>query len=223
MSEKPFDVQDFMRTGGIVMPTLCKRHEYDLIVDQLKVPESGPWRSYYIVAQILMFQGMCADGRFQKRVGPDGGTEAMNIVLSEIGCGACWNGALYRLVVRLMKRGFDYASEVSLGKRVDEDWQRWIGTKPDVRVDGPALAQSLEAFGVLRRIRAGEKFTRESLLEQQAMVNCPHCQKILAIVDVGEPIGGTNPWTQLPDEYFPLLLSDGFTARLWKTEPRGAI
>lgn len=113
--------------GGIYLPRLCQRHEHDLVVAQLRLKPEDTWRAHYVVAQILMFQGLSATERFRRRVGPEGGVAAMNIVLAEIGCPACWNGALYRLVVQLFKKGgFHHAAKVSQNWALDEEWSRWM-------------------------------------------------------------------------------------------------
>lgn len=110
-----------------MMPDICAEHQYDLIVHELRIPETGPWRAHYVVAQMLFFQGLTALESFQSRVGKDGDQRTITLVLAEIGCPACHNRALYKLVVRTLKKGMGYAAKIVQRKGVDDDWRRWMG------------------------------------------------------------------------------------------------
>lgn len=133
MSDEKPHVQDFMRDGGIVVPRLCQRHEHDLVVQQLRLSPNDDWRSHMVLALILLFQATTATDRFRKRcggdrdAGDDADVAAMNIVLSEIGCLACWNGAVYRLVLSVFRRGgFEHAAAVGKDWSCDADFARWM-------------------------------------------------------------------------------------------------
>jgi hypothetical protein len=59
------------------------------------------------------------------------------------------------------------------------------------------------------------ELTADNLLG--AIILCPHCNQKLRVINVGEPVDGTNPGGQ-KDQYFPIQLADGYWARMWKTE-----
>lgn len=130
MSEK-FSVEEFTATGGILIPKLCERHRHDLIVRQLHVtPTSSPGHmAWTVIASILLFQGAVVDEKF--RATTDGSTGALNLFLRSIECPACWKPALYRLVVRVCKRGFDHAARVGKMDLHDDDFSRWLGRSSD--------------------------------------------------------------------------------------------
>lgn len=73
MSEKPL----------VNVPNMCKKHQ-SLLIHQVGIPETGPWRSLIIMAQIALFQAATVrEGMYEKI---DGDITR----LSEIGCLACY-------------------------------------------------------------------------------------------------------------------------------------
>jgi hypothetical protein len=68
--------------NAIMMPELCFEHQ-KLLVSKAGVPESGPWRSLIIVAQLALFQAASADDKIQKEIGGD------IHQIGKIGCLAC--------------------------------------------------------------------------------------------------------------------------------------
>lgn len=124
--EKPFSVEEFTTNGGIVLPVICKWHEHDLVVKQLRVTEdeTPSWRVWFVVASILLFQGTVVDKRFQ--ASSDGSVAAINAFLVDVGCPCCANLALYKLVIRVLKKGLDHAVAVSKFETKDPEFQRWL-------------------------------------------------------------------------------------------------
>jgi len=100
----------------IMVPSLCDRHLHELVIRRLKMPESGPWRSRVVIAQILLFQWTATDPRFWKRCGKtqdERDVAAMNIVVAEIGCLACWSPRGFRVIWNMMRDDLDAAVAAS--------------------------------------------------------------------------------------------------------------
>lgn len=64
------------------------------------------------------------------------------------------------------------------------------------------------------------KITKESLKVIAILMHCPHCNQNLRVIDVAPTAQeGINPWSKQPDQWIAIQLSDGYWARMWKTEP----
>lgn len=96
----------------INIPDMCKMHQ-SLLVHQVGVPESGPWRSLIIMAQIALFQGATADPTFYERLGGDLGR------IGEIGCLACFKPDRFGEIVEAVK-----STDAGAIKRLGESWLR---------------------------------------------------------------------------------------------------
>jgi hypothetical protein len=105
----------------IVVPQFCRFHQHELIVRELRIPESGPWMSSTVIAQILMFQAAAASERVAKRTEND--ANALSLVLNELGCLACAFPRAWRRAIRVMLKGFHHAAQVSKREVQDPDWQ----------------------------------------------------------------------------------------------------
>jgi hypothetical protein len=62
---------------------MCRTHQH-LLVSQVGIPESGPWRALIIMAQLTLFQAATADPTFHQKLSGDLGR------IAEIGCLACF-------------------------------------------------------------------------------------------------------------------------------------
>ena len=114
-SEKPADDRP-----EIVVPTMCERHRYDLLVRRMKLGPDDSWMVYDLTMQILLFQAASADPRIHARTGGD--SRQLSLVLAEIGCLACWERKYYRKAMVIMRKGIEHAAKVAQGKRHDADW-----------------------------------------------------------------------------------------------------
>ena len=94
----------------IIVPDMCRMHQ-SLLVHQAGVPESGPWRSLIIMAQIALFQGATADPTFHERLGGD-----LNRI-GEIGCLACFTPDRFGEIVEVAK-----STDAGAIKRLGELW-----------------------------------------------------------------------------------------------------
>lgn len=104
----------------VMIPSYCESHLYELLVLRLGIPESGPWQSRTVISQMLLFQWVCVDPRFWRRCGNEEcerDTHAMNIVLAEIGCLACFAPKGFRVVWQMMRGDLDAA--IGASKRGD--------------------------------------------------------------------------------------------------------
>lgn len=107
-------------TNPIMVPNLCERHLHELVVQRLKLREYEPWRSRVIIAQILLFQFTATDPRFWKRCSltqDERDNQAMNIVLSEIGCLGCCQPKGFATVWQMMRD--DLEGAIAASKRGD--------------------------------------------------------------------------------------------------------
>ena len=57
-------------------------------------------------------------------------------------------------------------------------------------------------------------FRREDWLS--AMVGCPHCHRVLKIVEARGPYLGFNPTSRQLDRWWEVILEDGEGARMWE-------
>lgn len=108
-----------MTNPQVMLPPICDRHDHDLIVRQLKLRPSDPWRVYHVVAQLLLFNRVVAEDGIAKRA--EGDASNLTLVLAELGCLACARPALYRRVVLVCRKGLEHAAAVSRGERTDPD------------------------------------------------------------------------------------------------------
>lgn len=106
----------------VVVPELCKKHQRDLIVRRLKVPESGPWQGTLAAAQLLLFNRAAADPRIVARA--EQSTENLTLVLAEVGCLACYLPEWYRRSITVLRRGLGHAIAVAYGKDEDPEWPK---------------------------------------------------------------------------------------------------
>lgn len=117
---------DEIPPNAIVPAQLCQWHQHDLIVHKLRIPQSGPWASNMIIANAMLFSLTTLEDNFNFRVarfGADGYTAAMNGVLAEIGCLACYRDRNYNRVVRILRRGgLEYAAKLMKGEAKDPDF-----------------------------------------------------------------------------------------------------
>lgn len=181
----------------IQIPTLCERHRHDLIVRRLKIREDEPWLATEVTAQLLLFGRAAADPRITAIA--QGTTEGLRIAIGGIRCLACFDPEGYRRAVRLLRKGLPHAAKVARGEARDPDWPTEL---------------------TLRSQRTGP-ITPETLLG--SIVHCPHCDKVLPIVDVLDPFEGNDP-SGKPNHGWLVRLSDGYCARFWANEyetPRG--
>lgn len=94
----------------IMLPEMCLTHQ-KLLVEKAEVPESGPWRSLLIVAQIALFQAATTDEKVYKEIGGD----VKNI--TKIGCIACRKGPQFWDVIDTYK-----ANGLAGVKALGEKW-----------------------------------------------------------------------------------------------------
>lgn len=99
-----------MTAPQIQVPQMCKKHQ-TLLVRQVGVPESGPWRSLIIMAQIALFQGATADQAFYDRIGGDLGR------VEEVGCLACFKPDCFGEIVEAAK-----SPDGGAIKKLGESW-----------------------------------------------------------------------------------------------------
>jgi hypothetical protein len=92
---------------------LCRRHEHELIVHDLEIPESGPWKPAMLYAQMLLFSKVAGDPRVVARI--DGDDHNLSLVLAEIGCMACFAPDVYERAVRVLRKGLSHAARVVVG------------------------------------------------------------------------------------------------------------
>ncbi len=72
---------------------LCQKHQA-LLVHQVDVPESGPWRTLLVIAQVVLFQMVTTDPKVHVRLGG-------NIHrIKELGCLACLHPDYFGEVVQ---------------------------------------------------------------------------------------------------------------------------
>ncbi len=72
---------------------MCDLHQ-SLLVQQVGVPESGPWRALILLAQITLLKGATADPALYDRIGGDLGR------LGEVGCLACFRPDYFGAIVQ---------------------------------------------------------------------------------------------------------------------------
>jgi hypothetical protein len=103
-------------TNSVMVPDLCDRHLHELVVRRLKLAPSDGWRAKVIIAQILLFQWTATDPRFWRRCGKtveERDRQAMNIVLAEIGCLACYSPRGFSTIWRMIRDDLDGAVAAS--------------------------------------------------------------------------------------------------------------
>jgi len=98
-----------MADKPIEMPAMCETHQA-LLVHQVGVPESGPWRSLIIVANVVLFQMVSTDQNVYDRVGGDAHR------LKELGCLACLHPDYFGEVVQAAQSS-DMQAMKKLGER----------------------------------------------------------------------------------------------------------
>lgn len=109
-----------MDRSTIHIQRLCARHEHELVVHRLQIPEDGPWLVAVVTAQILLFQWASADDAIWKRAERDAAN--LTLVLAEIGCLACRYVPGFDAAVRVLQKGIDHAAMVAQGKASDPEW-----------------------------------------------------------------------------------------------------
>lgn len=82
MADKPIDVAP-----------LCQTHA-GLLIQQVGVPETGPWRSLLMVAQVVLFQMASTNKQTYERIGGD------VYRFKELGCLACLHPDYFGEVVQ---------------------------------------------------------------------------------------------------------------------------
>lgn len=95
----------------IIIPDICKKHQHQLIVWDLKIMPDGPWMSAVVVANILLFQGLMFERIVNKPK-----------EITVLGCLGCKAPNVWDKMVKVMKKGFSHAAQVSQMKIEDPDW-----------------------------------------------------------------------------------------------------
>lgn len=96
-----------MSRSEIYVPNMCNLHQH-LLVKQVGIPESGPWRALIIMAQVALFQGATADPKLHEKIGGDMKR------LDEVGCLACFKPDRFGEIVEAAKT--DMGSIKALGE-----------------------------------------------------------------------------------------------------------
>lgn len=96
-----------MTNVQIMVPDMCLLHQR-LLVQQVGIPSTGPWRALIIMAQVALFQGATADPKFHAKIGGN-----MNRV-GEVGCLACFKPDRFGEIVEAAKT--DMGSIKALGE-----------------------------------------------------------------------------------------------------------
>jgi len=105
---------------AIRVPQLCSRCLHELVVVELEIKESSPWKAAIVVANILLFQQASNEPSIWRRAEQQ--VENLSLILAEIGClGCAFDRKPWERVVRIMKRGISHASKVSRGEIADPD------------------------------------------------------------------------------------------------------
>ena len=100
----------------VLIPDMCKLHQ-SLLIQQVGIPESGPWRVAIIAAQVTLFQGTTAKKSTWDRLGGDVGR------IGELGCLACYSPDVFGQVVHAFQTG-GFAAVKALGERICEEGQK---------------------------------------------------------------------------------------------------
>lgn len=130
MSEAQHKSDDDVVKNAAQVPSFCDWHHHDLIVRQLRIPESGPWRSTTIVAQLLLFSAVVADPAIGAML--DGSQKSLRLVVGGMRCLACTKPDAYARAIRVLKKGFSHAAQVQQGKATDPDWPaEWQPLPPE--------------------------------------------------------------------------------------------
>lgn len=115
-----FTVTGELPEPAVMVPSLCAPHMHELVVQRLRIPESGPWQTRMVIAQMLLFQWTATDPRFWQRCGrtkDERDVAAMNLVLAEIGCLACWSSRGFQTIWQMMRD--DLEGAIAASKRGD--------------------------------------------------------------------------------------------------------
>lgn len=97
----------------ILVPEMCKTHQ-GLLIGQVGIPESGPWRVAIIIAQVALFQGTTAHPDTYPRLDGD----VMNI--GRLGCLACFRPDCFGEIVAAMQAGPEWGFDKV--KALGEKW-----------------------------------------------------------------------------------------------------
>ncbi len=89
------------------VPQMCARHQ-SLLVHQVGVPPTGPWRALIVMAQVALFQAVSTDKAAWEQSGGD------VTKLSRLGCFACFKPDAFGEIVKTAIKG---ESIKALGER----------------------------------------------------------------------------------------------------------
>lgn len=92
---------------------MCRKHQ-QLLVGQVGLKPSDPWRAHVIVAQIVLFQATSAHPSTYERLGGDLKR------LGELGCLACFRPDAFGEIIQAFQRG-GIAAVKALGDRIVND------------------------------------------------------------------------------------------------------
>jgi hypothetical protein len=94
---------NYARYPGVIVPDMCQRHQYDLIITRLEIPEHGQWQEAYAATQRLLLHFVLEDGQLKWQSGYR--TMKLNLALAAIGCLACYRPADYERALRIVREG----------------------------------------------------------------------------------------------------------------------
>lgn len=122
----------------IVVPEMCRMHQH-LLVTQVGIPESGPWRALIVMAQVTLFQAATADPVFYNRI--DGDLKRID----EIGCLACFKPDAFGEIVEAAKK------EPGAIKKLGESYVERGSKNPPVGRQG-VFRRSERAYALFHRL-----------------------------------------------------------------------
>lgn len=114
------------------LPQFCRRHALQ-VIEQLRIPRSGPWQMTLMAANLACFRALTFDPVFLKRT--EGDPAAFSLVLAEIGCLACHQPRAIELSIEILREDREWMPlfEAAFGKKAHPRWPaEWtIATSPE--------------------------------------------------------------------------------------------
>lgn len=100
----------------VILPDMCQLHQ-SLLIHQVGIPESGPWRAAIVVAQITLFQGTTAKQQAWDAIGGDVSR------IAELGCLGCYSPDVFGQIVDAFQTG-GFAAVKALGERICDEGKK---------------------------------------------------------------------------------------------------